>query len=92
MQDLEQAQLEKAFELGQEDALGDIKTDLTFEQYRLVLMHEFISSNGKRSLIETPIEVTYATDRMPGSTKPIVVNQMIDTLKHFMLEKCMEEK
>lgn len=51
MQDLEQAQLKKAFELGQEDARDEIKSDLVFEQYRLVLMHEFIK-NGKRSSIE----------------------------------------
>lgn len=89
MQDLEQAQLEKAFELGQEDANDETKSNLVFEQYRLVLTHEFIK-NGKRSLLEDPIEAVYAVDRMPISTEPIIVNRMIDTLKRFMLEQIVE--
>lgn len=59
---------------------------MTIERYRLTLEHEYINDNGKVYKIEDPIRTEYSVvvDGI-APQKAIIVNEMIEKLKHFML-------
>lgn len=58
----------------------------TFEEYTLVLKHEYTADDGKRYPIDRPIYVRYVV--YPGLNHPVavVVNEMLKKLSDFMLE------
>lgn len=65
---------------------------MTFERYRLTLVHEYIDENGEAHKIEDPVRTDYSVvvDRL-APPKAIIVNEMIEKLKHFMLNIIYQE-
>ena len=65
---------------------------MTIERYRLTLEHEYINDEGKVYKIEDPIRTDYSVvvDRL-APPKAIIVNEMIEKLKHFMLNIIYQE-
>ena len=65
---------------------------MTIERYRLTLVHEYIDENGEAHKIEDPIRTEYSI-MMDEFAPPrsVVVNEMIERLKHFMLNSISQE-
>jgi len=65
---------------------------MTFERYRLILTHEYIDEKGVAHRLEDPIRTDYSVvvDRL-APPKAIIVNEMIEKLKHFMLNIIYQE-
>ena len=65
---------------------------MTIERYRLTLEHEYIDGNGERHKIEDPIRTDYSVmvDEF-APPKAVIVNEMIEKLKHFMLNIIYQE-
>ena len=65
---------------------------MTIERYRLTLEHEYINDEGEVYKIEDPIRTDYSVvvDRL-APPKAIIVNEMIEKLKHFMLNIIYQE-
>ena len=65
---------------------------MTIERYRLILTHEYIDENGEAHKIEDPIRTEYSImmDEF-APPKAIIVNEMIEKLKHFMLNIIYQE-
>lgn len=65
---------------------------MTIERYMLTLVHEYIGNNGEPYQIEDPIRV--ASNVMINENAPpqsVVVNEMIERLKYFMLNSIEQE-
>lgn len=65
---------------------------MTIERYRLTLEHEYIDGNGEVHKIEDPIRTDYSVmvDEF-APPKAVIVNEMIEKLKHFMLNIIYQE-
>ena len=65
---------------------------MTIERYRLTLEHEYINDEGKVYKIEDPIRTDYniMMDEF-APPRSVVVNEMIERLKHFMLNSILQE-
>ena len=57
----------------------------TYERYKLVLYHDMVFGDAV-DRIDDPIAVEYIVDRTFG-VGPIIVNEMCDRLKDFLLKK-----
>lgn len=62
---------------------------IKFERYKLVLRHEFVDGENVCE-IEKPIVVQYCVDRSCRGSS-IIVNEMIEKLRHHMLSVIEEE-
>ena len=76
--------------------MSDSKTRISMEQYRLVLTHEIIDSNGNRHQIEEPIICNYCPTSMDmamgGRRSTIIVNEMLRKLSDYMLKQVEERE
>lgn len=61
-----------------------------FKYYELVLKHYITDGEEKRFSIEEPIVVTIADSPKFGSS-PIIISQMFDAAKSYVLERMKEE-
>ena len=68
---------------------------MTYEKYRLILKHEMLNY-GKNTdkdevfELEPPICVSYLVDRTFSPPTAIIVNEMLEKLKHEMLKQIGE--
>ena len=76
--------------------MSDSKTRISMEQYRLVLTHEIIDSNGNSHQIEEPIICNYCPTSMDmamgGRRSTIIVNEMLRKLSDYMLKQVEERE
>ena len=59
---------------------------IIYEGYRLILHHEFLI-NGEARKIEDPIAVNYYVPRGYSFNDAIIVNEMMNKLTAFLLDK-----
>lgn len=64
--------------------------NLAFEEYRLTLRHDYVIS-GKRYQISMPVESRMVVDRRHGMPQSVVVNEMLERLRHYILDSITEE-
>lgn len=58
-----------------------------WEQYRLVLYHEYVTENGERLRMSEPVVVTLNIgDSERIVPTPMVINRMLDKLSHYLIE------
>lgn len=70
---------------------SELKT-LSFERYRLIFKHEYIDSDGEAHAIEEPLVINYnKIANLYNTSSSIVINDMIDKLKHELLAKISED-
>lgn len=66
-----------------------------FERYKLVLYHEYVDSEHKPHQLDDPIATYYTimnTDKANmGFNSVLIINQMLDNLKGFMLNSISKE-
>ena len=67
---------------------------MAYEEYRLVLTHNYVDEDGKRTASEDPIQVTHVfpmdyCDRMILPTA-VCINDMLDRMKDYILRKAGE--
>ena len=76
--------------------MSDSRAKISMEQYRLVLTHEIIDSNGNRHQIEEPIICNYCPTSMDmamgGRRSTIIVNEMLRKLSDYMLKQVEERE
>ena len=76
--------------------MSDSRARMSMEQYRLVLTHEIIDSNGNRHQIEEPIICNYCPTSMDmamgGRRSTIIVNEMLRKLSDYMLKQVEERE
>jgi hypothetical protein len=74
--------------------MSDSRARMSMEQYRLVLTHEIIDSNGNRHQIEEPIICNYCPTSMDmamgGRRSAIIVNEMLHKLCSYVLSRVEE--
>lgn len=59
---------------------------MTTERYRLILTHEYVDDDGEAHKIEDPICTNYTIIRDEYTPPtPVIINEMIERLKHFLL-------
>ena len=62
---------------------------MRIERYKLILKHDMMLDDGTWKELDKPLAVEMCgPDVVPGS---IVVNEMLNRLAHYMLEKVREE-
>ena len=74
--------------------MSNSRAKISMEQYRLVLTHEIIDSNGQRHQLEEPIICNYCPTSMDmvmgGRRSAIIVNEMLRRLSDYMLKQVEE--
>lgn len=63
---------------------------IPYERYTLTLRHEYVDSVGQVHYLEEPIVVSYSVphmDKMLLSPSAIVINDMIEQMRRYMIEK-----
>lgn len=64
---------------------------MMFEAYKLVLTHYAVDEKtGERIRLDYPISVEQVYDRRNGCGSPIMLNRMLDEMKHYVLAKMDE--
>lgn len=60
------------------------------ERYTLTLRHEYVDSDGQHHSLDEPIVVSYSVMHMDGMSVPssaIVINDMMERMRMFMIER-----
>lgn len=62
-----------------------------WEQYRLVLYHEYVTENGERHRMSDPVVVTFNIgDSERIVSTPMVINEMLDKLSHYLIKAVVD--
>ena len=66
---------------------------MTFERYRLILVHEYVDEKGAAHRLEDPIctdyNIMYDRVNPPAS---VIINEMLEKLKRFILSSMEKEE
>ena len=65
--------------------------NLVFEEYRLTLTHNYVT-NGKRVQLSLPVVTSMIVDRNLNAPSSVVVNDMIERMKTFVLNELREDE
>ena len=63
---------------------------IPYERYILKLRHEYVGSDGQHHDLEEPIVVSYSVPHIDEKSLPpsaIVINEMMERMRRFMVEK-----
>lgn len=62
-----------------------------WEQYRLVLYHEYVTEDGGRHKMSDPVVVTLNLgDSEHIVSVPVVLNEMLDKLSHYLIKAAVD--
>ena len=67
------------------------KKYLPLEVYTLTLKHEYVYSDGKHHLVDEPIFVKQVISPEYVHRTSVVVNEMIERMRRFLMQKVMEK-
>ena len=64
---------------------------MAYEEYRLVLTHNYVDEDGKRTASEDPIQVTHVFPMdYCNRTIAVCINDMLERMKDYILRKAGE--
>lgn len=67
------------------------KKYLPLEEYTLILKHEYVYSDGKKHMVDEPVFVKQVISPEYVHRTSVVVNEMIDRMRQFLMQKVMEK-